>query len=125
MTQLSLFDAFTTSNSSATVVMAPETAPSPQYRPGINELPAEPTEADALQPQRDEDGVYRMGDLARLVILRYQVAAKRREEQAARKAIAAAERAAALAEGVFTKERQRRAAERDAAQSSAQLASSC
>lgn len=123
MTQLSLFDAFTASASSTAVVTAP--APGSNEIPATKPVDAELTEMEALEPQRDENGVYRMGDLARLVILRYQVAAKRREEQAARKAKAAAERAAALAEGAFTKERQRRAAERHAAQRSASLASSC
>jgi hypothetical protein len=80
MTQMMLFD----SNSVAT---ANPLAPPPLAT--VN--PSSPASPSAVSPRlpsptAGEDGVHRMGDLARLVLLRYQLVAQRREEMAARRA---------------------------------------
>jgi hypothetical protein len=98
MTQMLLFDA--SSPSPAATVAAP-VAPRPIPRPaampsGIpsdipsgrqtrQEITNMPTPA-ARSAAESSDGVQHMGDLARLVLLRYQLVAKRRAEMEARKA---------------------------------------
>ena len=70
MTQLTLFDAPT---STTPVVSATGQATPQQADSGPQRMTVEPVE-----------GVQRMGDLARLVLLRYQLVAQRRAAQAAR-----------------------------------------
>lgn len=63
--------------------------PSPVDSGFVQNQPASPRPATSPSlpaPAAGEDGVHRMGDLARLVLLRYQLVARRREEMAARRA---------------------------------------
>ena len=94
MTQMMLFD----SNSLATPPLAANSlaanslaAASPSSQTPATVVPRtvanHPTaSARSTSPASTEDGVHRMGDLARLVLLRYQLVAKRREAMAARQA---------------------------------------
>ena len=79
MTQMLLFDA-TTSQSSNSVIQTPAAE-------GVSQ-PAQETNV-AAQLEHDS-GMHHMGDLARLVLLRYDLVAKRRAMMAARKAARAA-----------------------------------
>lgn len=109
MTQMTFFDspAFTTSATAAPATVAPAvTSPSPVTSPSSRQ--STPASAPALEnrvsspdsarpdsarpvPARSAsgsdlgDGVHHMSDLARLVILRYQLVAKRRAEMAAKR----------------------------------------
>lgn len=64
MTQMMLFD----HQSLATPTLTP-----PATRPSVKP-----------SSEETDDGIHRMGDLARLVVLRYQLVAKRREAMASR-----------------------------------------
>ena len=77
MTQLMLFDA---PASSATIV------PTAQLTAIETEPQAQSPSASSPQTVEPVEGVQRMGDLARLVLLRYQLVAQRRAAQAARAA---------------------------------------
>ena len=84
MTQMMLFD----HQSLATPTLTPP-ASRPSAKPSPDEAgaplsPANRTAETPRVPARDDDGIHRMGDLARLVLLRYQLVAKRREAMAAR-----------------------------------------
>ncbi|MEM6469747.1 MAG: hypothetical protein AAF802_09370 [Planctomycetota bacterium] len=74
MTQMMLFD------SNATTTVAP-VLPTPTPQATASSVAS--SQSGSRQP--GEDGIHQMGDLARLVLLRYQLMAKRREEIAARK----------------------------------------
>lgn len=75
MTQLLLFDSPASTTTETNLVAA--SAPAPQ----------QPVENVASQLEYDS-GVNHMGDLARLVLLRYELVAKRRAAMAARRAAA-------------------------------------
>lgn len=73
MTQMLLFDA--PASSPSFPVASSETAPAAS---GLSEVPAQ------------ESGLHHMGDLARLVLLRYELMAKRRARAGARRQLAVA-----------------------------------
>ena len=79
MTQMLLFDA-TSSHSSNSVIPAPASE-------GVSQTAQETNVAAQLE---HDSGMHHMGDLARLVLLRYELVAKRRAMMAARKAAPAA-----------------------------------
>jgi len=94
MTQMMLFD---TCSLTAAATSAPATAANPALRPtatttrptATTTRPTATTTRPATISSRPEApqsdaGLHTMGDLARLVLLRYQLVAKRREEMAAR-----------------------------------------
>ena len=74
MTQMLLFDA-PVSQTSFSVAASPV---APQAEPAVAES------ASAQIPSKEEGGLHHMGDLARLVLLRYELVAKRRARRAAR-----------------------------------------
>ena len=79
MTQMLLFDA-STSHSSNSVIQTP-----------ASESVSQPAQETNVAAQLEHDsGMHHMGDLARLVLLRYDLVAKRRAMMAARKAARAA-----------------------------------
>ncbi|MEO1524477.1 MAG: hypothetical protein AAFX06_03535 [Planctomycetota bacterium] len=83
MTQLMLFDA---PASSATIVpTAPQVVTQQPTAQAAGQAESASPQQSAVQPV---EGVQRMGDLARLVLLRYQLVAQRRAVQAARAAAA-------------------------------------
>lgn len=99
MTQMMLFNANSLAPNSLATVNSSVTAPSPvgnapfspnpvASNPGRGKRIAanSATSPSFPTPVAGEDGVHRMGDLARLVLLRYQLVARRREEMAARRA---------------------------------------
>ncbi|MEM0924721.1 MAG: hypothetical protein AAGJ83_01665 [Planctomycetota bacterium] len=72
MTQMLLFEPNLTSS---VLPVPPSATASESSGPASTRRPAGP----------EADGIHQMGDLARLVLLRYQLMAKRREDSAARK----------------------------------------
>lgn len=96
MTQMTFFDspAFSSSattapsgTSASAVAAAPLAA---TVAPGadknrVSSRSVEPISVDEPSPNGLGDGVQHMGDLARLVLLRYQLVAKRRAEMAGRR----------------------------------------
>ncbi|MCP4887462.1 hypothetical protein N9D23_10260 [Rubripirellula sp.] len=74
MTQMLLFDA-PASQTSFSVAASPV---APRTEPVVAES------ASAQVPSKQEGGLHHMGDLARLVLLRYELVAKRRARRAAR-----------------------------------------
>ncbi|QDT06368.1 hypothetical protein K227x_47770 [Rubripirellula lacrimiformis] len=92
MTQMLLFDATTEIGSPAIVPVVPTMPPTSPKRvsktaavQARSSSSVESIPANRKNQLRSEGGVQHMGDLARLVLLRYELAAKRREEIAARR----------------------------------------
>lgn len=75
MTQMLLFDSVTEIASPVVVPAVPTIVPAPAAEP-MTEAPK----------RREEGGVTHMGDLARLVLLRYDIVQKRRQDMARRRA---------------------------------------
>ncbi|TWU48267.1 hypothetical protein [Rubripirellula reticaptiva] len=88
MTQMLLFDSVAETN--VAVVNVPVVTP-PAVNVPANKAPVAKTAAASHAPanrvgeRREEGGLNHMGDLARLVLLRYDLVAKRREQMAARR----------------------------------------
>ena len=80
MTQMLLFDAPTASTYSASVPVAEHAEPVPVLGAQSSQVAAAVDHDDA-----DRGGMHHMGDLARLVLLRYELVAQRRAALAAKR----------------------------------------
>ena len=89
MTQMLLFDSPATVGNSLPMpqglVASPAARPSRVGPIDAGQIDAPPTDHSG---QEHESGLHHMGDLARLVLLRYEMVAKRRAVLAARKRVA-------------------------------------
>ncbi|QDV45725.1 hypothetical protein Enr13x_56040 [Stieleria neptunia] len=92
MTQMMLFDPCSLAPSTPVAVNpAAVTASTVTASPVVSRSRTAPSAAASNTPRGSrnhaeaDDGIHRMGDLARLVLLRYQLVAQRRQEMAARR----------------------------------------
>ena len=92
MTQMMLFDPCSLAPSTPVAVNSAAVAASPvAASPVVSRSRSTKSTAVGRTPRENrnhadaEDGIHHMGDLARLVLLRYQLVAQRRQEMAARR----------------------------------------